>query len=530
MAHTIYVGVLREFVLVGLEDTEAQIKAKGFCKSLNSTIGFNLPEPAWSNAVHETWLRLCAKILGVPGVEELDKAVAFAREPKKVKKLSRPSRLEIEGIEDGAGSLPSLTQSLDLGLEIEKKCETAREDNLDRDADVPPGSISDSSSQATVDDGEQKPYFKVLYPTPKQFKAKSELLKMWGTFQLLGLGGSGRKGERIFAEVIYKLLNTYITNCYATKWESPSTTSQDLFIWIDEGVTKLVKEILGTNVDVDVLRGTVLSSKRILTPRESFKLSAVHEQISKRKSNAVDISFLLEQEQRVEDQVVRSDDVDSWKQMAINKLGSLRVGELFDIVIDWPDSLGGIEDLKAYIATPESRLHLSNTFNEAMNTRLLHPGAPTADILRVYISLIKAFSVLDPRGVLLDRCSRNIKRYLKERDDTLKIIVRGMFGKSATGDGSSPDDVVLSDLAEELREFVPGAPGTGEADDYEDVNWVPDPVDAASDFRKTRGSDVIGSLLDLYENKEPLIKEIMTYLATRLLNKEDDEMEDEVRI
>ncbi|RPA75810.1 hypothetical protein BJ508DRAFT_311624 [Ascobolus immersus RN42] len=530
VAHTLYTGVLREFVLVGLTEEEAVIKAKEYTTGLNAAIGFGLPEPAWSNAVHETWLRLCAKILGVPGIDELEKNVALARDPKKVKMMEI---MQMEGIEDegcNAGTLPGLTQSLDLGLELEKKRESLMmEDAVDSDADMPPP--SSASSEATDDDGEQKPYYKVLYPTPRQFKAKSKLIKMWATFQLLGLAGSGRKGERIFAEVIYKLLNTYITACYAAKWESPSSVTHDLNIWIDEGITKLVRDVLGTNVDVDVIRGTVQNSKRILTPRESFKLSAVHEQL-KRRSDAFGISQLLEQEMREETQVVRNDDIESWKSMAINKLGSLRVGELFDIVIDWPDSLGGIEDLREYITTPESRLHLTNTFIDSMNTRLLHPGAATADILRVYISLIRAFSVLDPRGVLLDRCSRSIKRYLKERDDTLKIIVRGLFGAPASGEIVGPDDVVLSDLADELREFVPGAAGAGEPDDFDDINWVPDPVDAASDFRKTRGSDVIGSLLDLHENKEPLVKEIMSYLSIRLLCKDctsDADIEHEIR-
>jgi anaphase-promoting complex subunit 2 len=45
--------------------------------------------------------------------------------------------------------------------------------------------------------------------------------------------------------------------------------------------------------------------------------------------------------------------------------------------------------------------------------RLLHPGADTLVIIAQYISTIKAFRMLDPPGVLLDKVARPIQRYLK---------------------------------------------------------------------------------------------------------------------
>ena len=36
----------------------------------------------------------------------------------------------------------------------------------------------------------------------------------------------------------------------------------------------------------------------------------------------------------------------TWKRIAIGRLGRLRVGELFAIVVEWRESLGGIGDLK----------------------------------------------------------------------------------------------------------------------------------------------------------------------------------------
>ena len=189
-------------------------------------------------------------------------------------------------------------------------------------------------------------------------------------------------------------------------------------------------------------------------------------------------------------------------------------------------------------------MHLTTTFTNAINTRILHPAASTTDILRVYISLIRAFAVLDPRGVLLDRVTRGIRRYLREREDTVRVIVKGLMGgdssviKHGPGDdedlafsgrGMEEDD--LSDLAEDLmhgnttNQAV--ASGGGDELDFDDMSWVPDPIDAGPEYRRIKGTDVVGSLISLYESKEVFVKEFQMVLAERLLECRDFEGVDE---
>ena len=72
----------------------------------------------------------------------------------------------------------------------------------------------------------------------------------------------------------------------------------------------------------------------------------------------------------------------------------LRVGELFDIVVEWPESLGGIEDLNVWEQLPEgvyefALILISPTsclpnphapgykLHVALSTRLLRPVAAT---------------------------------------------------------------------------------------------------------------------------------------------------------
>ena len=47
--------------------------------------------------------------------------------------------------------------------------------------------------------------------------------------------------------------------------------------------------------------------------------------------------------------------------------------------------------------------------NHNFQTRLLHPGVKTVDVLHAYISAIKALRVLDPKGVLLELVSEPIR-------------------------------------------------------------------------------------------------------------------------
>jgi hypothetical protein len=73
--------------------------------------------------------------------------------------------------------------------------------------------------------------------------------------------------------------------------------------------------------------------------------------------------------------------------------------------------------------TSHKRQHLVDVFRQAYSPtstshkscikRLLHPGTDTPVIVAHFISTIKAFRMLDPPGVLLDKVARPIQKYLK---------------------------------------------------------------------------------------------------------------------
>ena len=130
-----------------------------------------------------------------------------------------------------------------------------------------------------------------------------------------------------------------------------------------------------------------------------------------------------------------------------------RISELFDIIVDYPDSKAALWDLKVLLllfffflyfffpmkdrmkllclfvwfvwfvrifftfqfclSKTDQKKHLSASLKASFQKRLLHPGANTNDILSQYVSTIKALKDLDPSGVLLENVGEPIRLYLR---------------------------------------------------------------------------------------------------------------------
>ena len=301
----------------------------------------------------------------------------------------------------------------------------------------------------------------------------------------VGLGGA--QAQRIFAGVMSELLTKHVTTTYAREWTSPSTIPERLRTWVRETFAKYIAEVLYN------LRGD------IDTDGDGEAAS-----------------------------MVTQADISNWQQRAISDLGTLRLKELFDVVVEWDDgSRGAIEDLKQYISTTSARAHLVSYFSGVISQRLLHPGASTTQILQIYVCIIRAFAVLDPRGVLLDRLARPIRRYLRDRDDTVKIIVGGLL---ADPEDENPSPDALVELSLELNKITEISSEDDDGDlDWDDMNWMPNPVDADVEFKKSKSSDVAGTLISLFESKDIFVKEFQNILGERLL-KADLEFDREVRV
>ncbi|XP_062844719.1 anaphase-promoting complex subunit 2 [Trichomycterus rosablanca] len=191
---------------------------------------------------------------------------------------------------------------------------------------------------------------------------------------------------------------------------------------------------------------------------------------------------------------------------------NMRIEELFSIIRDFPESLPAVEDLKFCLERTNQRLQLLTSLKSAFETRLLHPGVHTSDIITVYISAIKALRELDPSMVILQVACQPIRKYLRTREDTVRQIVA-----SLTGDAEG-----CSELANELSRADPVTLETQDSEDEgsDPEEWTPDPTDALTDKSgsKRRSSDIISLLVSIYGSKEIFIDEYKTVLADRLLH------------
>ena len=297
------------------------------------------------------------------------------------------------------------------------------------------------------------------------------------SLQDVGLGNG--KAESCFAVVMNDILKTHVKDTCAGRWSAPSTVKDELRDWIENRFARLVFEVLCCLRDDGEIKDN---------PQN----------------------------------VISAADVQKWYELALDQLGALRTEELFDIIVLAGDNEGAIQDLVPYVKKPDFRSHVVRSFYSASSHRLLQPGASTTEILQVYISIIRSFNLLDPKGVLLDHVSRPIRNYLRDRHDTVSIVVGGLL--------SDPEDPsngpeVLSELSLELDETLMLSAAeeqrAGELD-FDDMEWNPDPVDAGPGFKRAKHSDVIGALISLFDNHDIFVREFQNILADRLLKREQD--------
>ena len=125
---------------------------------------------------------------------------------------------------------------------------------------------------------------------------------------------------------------------------------------------------------------------------------------------------------------------------------------------------------------------LANAFTQQMTKRILHAGVLTSELLSMYINVIDSFKALDPRRVLLDKVAAPLRSYLRQREDTVRIIAASFLADvDEQGKVMHLSDEVCDDLAREL--WLSGSKTTGDnvdekGLDWDDMGWIPDPMDA----------------------------------------------------
>ncbi|KAL6896859.1 hypothetical protein ACP4OV_007431 [Aristida adscensionis] len=223
---------------------------------------------------------------------------------------------------------------------------------------------------------------------------------------------------------------------------------------------------------------------------------------------------------------------------AYETLQDLRIGKLFEIIVDYPESSPAIEDLKLCLEYTGQHSKLVDSFITSLRYRLLTAGASTNDILHQYVSTIKALRTIDPTGVFLEAVGEPIRDYLRGRKDTIKCIVTMLTdgsGGNASGTGNAGDN-----LLEELNRDAENQ-DNADYDDHTNIDekqawlnsesWEPDPVEAdpLKGSRNRRKVDILGLMVSIVGSKDQLVNEYRVMLAEKLLNKSDFDIDSDIR-
>ena len=312
-------------------------------------------------------------------------------------------------------------------------------------------------------------------------KVRKRMTTLLQGLERSGLGGDS--AQKAFAHAMTKLVDSFIGSHYLkVDWYSKKTVVPQLKLWIQDGFCPLVELVL------ECLR----CEQSSILPTE----------------------------------------VSSWQEMALGRLGRARVDDLFDFVINWDKSMGAILDIKEYLKVTNAKQHLTSSFSQQISRRLLHPGATTTYILNVYISIIRSFHELEPKGVLLERVARPIRRYLKERDNTARIIILSLLTdlNDETGSKFSSNSELSYEIASEMaKPFANFGQDADEELNWNDMNWQPLPQDASPDYKKSKVEDVIWFLLTLWE-RDDFINELKNIYGDHLLRCQDPEYVKEIRL
>lgn len=200
----------------------------------------------------------------------------------------------------------------------------------------------------------------------------------------------------------------------------------------------------------------------------------------------------------------------------------VRINQLFGIIIEYPDSIPALQDLRTCLPKTDLLPYLTKKLQKSMETRLLHTGVSTPDILTAYVATIRSMRVLDPSGLLLGVITQPIHKYLRSRDDTVRCVV-----SSLTEEG--PSDLADELIKGEALQIDENTPSDDDEGNW--TSWVPDPVNANPNKPsvKRRTSDIISMLVNVYGSRELFVNEYRTLLADRLLTTLTCDTEKEIR-
>ena len=125
-------------------------------------------------------------------------------------------------------------------------------------------------------------------------------------------------------------------------------------------------------------------------------------------------------------------------------LVEMRLSQLFDLTVDFPDSFAALLNLHSCMQNNTDRLSLNrvtDSLRTQLQSRLLHPAANTIDILNAFVNLLRVCHVLDRSHLLIQALRPAVIAYLRKREDCVDELVLGLVRRLKVATGVTDTEV-----------------------------------------------------------------------------------------
>lgn len=207
-----------------------------------------------------------------------------------------------------------------------------------------------------------------------------------------------------------------------------------------------------------------------------------------------------------------------------------KTDNFFDIITNYPESQNTLKDMKICLDNCIQNYFI-HSVKEQISKKLLTPGVATPLIIEIFIRIIKITKFLDPSSFLLEIISEPIKQYLRNRKDTLRCIITNIL---------SEDDISIKD--DLGKQYIKSNKNilNREKDDYDNLssdedeeaaeNWEPMPLSEHNNMlNKTKSSDIISTLVNIFGSPEKFIEQYKRMLAERSVSDSNFSLDNEIK-
>jgi anaphase-promoting complex subunit 2 len=212
----------------------------------------------------------------------------------------------------------------------------------------------------------------------------------------------------------------------------------------------------------------------------------------------------------------------------------IKINKFFEIISNYPDSNQTIYDIK-YCFSNFNKNKFINTIKNQLENRLLTPGISTRLIIEIFIRIIKIMKTIESSGYLLEKISKPIKEYLRNRKDTMQWIVTTIL--------SEDDNNLIEDMSKAYVRNIQSLDYDYMSSDDEPENW--EPIRNIKEINNTNNnnninnnnisetkknkSDIISTLVNVFGSPEKFMEQYKRMLSERKVTNNKFSIENEIK-